>query len=353
MMSAATPVLKGSKYDVVFKSQKGSNNSDILELEYHKKDKLVSQVVNDGPKWGYIDTQSSKDSPTWTIKTKFSALAKGQWELITSKGEAIGKMKIKAFVRNYVLQMDKTNEKYGNGDVQVQFNDPQTEFVVKRQDRFPRTIAMFTTEDGKKVGETTSGTVRVAKGELLHFNLAICSLFVLLMREFNDKPTRYKKQWLSSEETTDKPQELESTISDNVATPRGKSTTSPVKSDADSGSLSPAKKPTKETKEKKETKEAKNTTKEAKDTKKAKKAKASRDHSEDDTDDTDDTEDTDDTDDTEDTHSKGKKSPRGKGQSKSSKSKKKMTTIKVTISHTKNQHLVHVKTKMTLLQTMK
>jgi len=304
-MSAAISddtTFKGSKYDAVIKTKR-INTIDIADLEYYKKDKLVSSVVNDGSKWGYVD--SGKDTPTWTLKTKFSALSKeGRWELINSKGDAIGKLKIKALVRNYLVQMEKRNEKYGNGDVQVQFNDSQTEFVVKRQDRFPRTISVFATEDGKKVGETTSGTVRVAKGELLHFNLAICSLFVLLMREFSEKPTRYKKQWLNSEETKDIPQELESTFSDNVATPR-KYVISPGKFDADSGSLSPdsiqAKKPN-------ETKETK--AKETKDRKEGneKKKKTRRDHSEDDSDDSDDS---DDIDDTEDTHSKEKKKCKG------------------------------------------
>jgi len=230
------PKITGHKYEVKCKPH---------ELQYFLGDDLLSEVKlkgeSSGSKWDYIKQKGHRETASWTIKSKF-ALSTGKWTIITNKSEVLGKMKVKAFVRAYRVIV-RDHLKYGRGDIKVVFNDSQTEFYIQRLDVLPKCMAVFRSQ--QRVGEATGGTVRVARGELLHFTLALCSMFVLLMQEFSEKPSRYKKQWTKGEEALITNGEAESDSSTTTPrNPKGEKSigVSPMKADADSGSRSPEKK---------------------------------------------------------------------------------------------------------------
>jgi len=123
----------------------------------------------------------------------------------------------------------------------ISFDDAQTEFTIYRKEKQPRLVAVFNSTTPRKVAETTAGVARIASGEMRNFMLSITCMFIFLMQEFHNRPTRFVKRWNQPEMLTAVTSEGEMAPLDSMSprTPGARSVSSKI--DADSGSPSPVK----------------------------------------------------------------------------------------------------------------
>jgi len=198
------------------------------KLEFcDKENNRIASVTGNGYKWEFVDY---KDDVVWTIKTSFR-LGVATWELY-HYDQLVGKTRVKAFVR--LFEFVHTETKFGRGSLTVIFNESQTELrIIKPIERKPTVMATFNTESlGKKVAETDSGRLFIAKGELRDYAMAVSSLFLLIMQEFVEKPSRFKKRWSMQEVPVESPtsspaRTASSSVSVSTPQPSTKATSTP------------------------------------------------------------------------------------------------------------------------------